>query len=175
MADRVIENTSQEVPEIPEALEGVLLAALDEAMAKMNQGEEVVPFTMLLVKDGRFIEEHPGNEPEECFAMARHTVQGARGASAYALCYDGYVEIDDGVEDALIAEGGIPGADKGFAVGYLYTVAEDGTPTFETEPVYIGEAPNFMIFLTDEPDAADEPESEADAAEAEAESEEVAE
>ena len=71
--------------------------------------------------------------------MARHTVQGARGASAYALCYDGYVEIDDGVEDALIAEGGIPGADKGFAVGYLYTVAEDGTPTFETEPVYIGE------------------------------------
>ena len=32
-----------------------------------------------------------------------------------------------------------------------------------------------MIFLTDEPDAADEPESEADAAEAEAESEEVAE
>ena len=27
------------------------------------------------------------------------------GAAAYALCYDGYIEIDDGVKDALIAEG----------------------------------------------------------------------
>ena len=41
----------------------------------------------------------------------------------------------------------MPGADKGFAVGYLYECAEDGTVEFEDEPAYIGEAPNFMIAL----------------------------
>ena len=61
------------------------------------------------------------------------------GRAAYALCYDGYVEVDEGTKDALIAEGGVPGADKGFAVGYLYECAEDGTVEFEDEPAYIGE------------------------------------
>ena len=39
-----------------------------------------------------------------------------------AFCYDGYIETDDGVKDALIAEGGVPGADEGYAIAYLYEV-----------------------------------------------------
>ena len=74
-------------------------------------------------------------------------MENARGAEAYALCYDGYVEVDDETKDALIAEGGIPGEDEGMAVGFLYTMSEDGEPTFEEEPAYIGEAPNFMSGL----------------------------
>ena len=58
----------------------------------------------------------------------------ARGAAAYALCYDGYIEIDDGVKDALIAEGGVPGEDTGYAVSYLYEMDEEGNVTFEEEP-----------------------------------------
>ena len=38
MADREVENSSEEVPEIPEVLEKVLLFALDEAKNKMSQG-----------------------------------------------------------------------------------------------------------------------------------------
>ena len=147
MADRVIENSSQDVPEIPEILEKVLLFSLDEAKEKMEQGEEVVPFTALVVKENLFIETHPGNSADECFAYARHTVEGALGADAYAFCYDGYIETDDGVKDALISEGGIPGEAKGFAVGYLYSVGDNDKITFETEPAYIGEAPNFMAGL----------------------------
>ena len=71
-------------------------------------------------------------------------MRGARGAEAYALCYDGYIETDDGVMDALIAEGGIPGEEAGYAVGYLYTMEEGENPVFEEEPAYVGEAPNFM-------------------------------
>ena len=108
MADREVENSSEEVPEIPEVLEKVLLFALDEAKNKMSQGADVIPFTTLVVKDNLFIESHPGDSAEECFNFAKHTVHGARGAEAYALCYDGYIETDDGVMDALIAEGGIP-------------------------------------------------------------------
>ena len=147
MADRVVDTDSQNVPEIPEMLERVLLFALDEGKQRMLAGEDVVPFTSLVVKDNVFIETHPGNDPEECFNYARHTVQGARGADAYAFCYDGYVETDAGTKDALIAEGGIPGSAEGFAVSYLYEPKEGAAPVFENEPAYVGAAPNFMALL----------------------------
>ncbi|WP_080801001.1 hypothetical protein [Arabiibacter massiliensis] len=155
MADRMVESSDVQVPEIPEILEKVLLFSLDEAKEKMEQGAEVVPFTALVVKDNLFIENHPGESAEECFNFARHTVENARGAEAYALCYDGYVEVDDGVRDALIAEGGVPGEDEGYAVGYLYE-ADGDTVTFEEEPAYIGEAPNFMVELQDADSYSDE-------------------
>ncbi len=147
MADRIVESSDVQVPEIPEILEKVLLFALDESKEKLSQGEDVVPFTALVVKDNLFLENHPGETAEECFNFARHTVEHARGASAYALCYDGYVEIDDGTKDALIAEGGVPGEDAGYAVGYLYECDDEGNLALEDEPAYIGEAPNFMIAL----------------------------
>ena len=90
MADRVVENQDNEVPEIPEILEKVLLFSLDEAKQKLTQSNEVVPFTALAVKENLFIENHPGESVEACFNAARHTVQHAQGAQAYALCYDGY-------------------------------------------------------------------------------------
>ncbi|MDE8701547.1 hypothetical protein PZH32_01050 [Adlercreutzia equolifaciens] len=156
MADRTVENDSQEVPEIPEELERVLVFSLDEAKEKINNGEDLIPFTSLIVKDNLFIESHPGDSAEECFAAAEANVRGARGAGAYAFCYDGYIETDDGVKDAIIAEGGEPGADTGYAVAYLYTVDEEGAYTFESEAAYIGEAPNFMEQLKEPVDYADE-------------------
>lgn len=147
VADRNIENASTEVPEIPDELERVLVFALDEAKEKIEGGEDVIPFTTLVVKDNLFIESHPGDSSEECYNLAQHTVEGARGADAYAFCYDGYVETDDGTKDVIIAEGGVPGAEDGYAVGYLYTVDDEGGYTFEEEAAYIGEAPNFMVKL----------------------------
>lgn len=147
MADRNIENDSTEVPEIPEELERVLVFALDEGKAKLEGGEDLIPFTALIVKDNLFLETHPGEDAEECFEAAEANVRGARGAGGYAFCYDGYIETDDGVKDAVIAEGGQPGVDEGYAVAYLYTVDDEGAYTFEAEPAYIGEAPNFMAAL----------------------------
>lgn len=147
MADRVVESSDIEVPEIPEILEKVLLFSLDEAKEKMSQGEDVVPFTSLVVKENLFMESHPADTADACFNLARHTVEHARGAEAYALCYDGYIEVDDGVKDALIAEGGVPGEDFGYAVSYLYEQDDNGNTVFEEEPAYVGEAPNFMIAL----------------------------
>ena len=130
MVDRVVESGETEVPEIPEILEKVLLFALDEAKEKMSQGADVVPFTTLVVKENLFIESHPGDSAEECFAFARHTVEGARGAEAYGFCYDGYVETDAGTQDAIIAEGGVPGDDEGYAIGYVYNIVDDKPPNF---------------------------------------------
>ncbi len=156
MVDRVVEESPEEVPEIPELLEKVLIFALDEGKEKMEQGAEVVPFTTLAIKENLFIETHPGDNPEQCFAAARHTVEGARGAEAYAFCYDGYVELDTGEQDVLIAEGGVPGSDEGFAIGYVYSVDDEGVVTFEEEAAFIGEAPNFMAHLKDADEYTDE-------------------
>ena len=79
VADRNIENASTEVPEIPDELERVLVFALDEAKEKIEGGEDVIPFTTLVVKDNLFIESHPGDSAEECFEAAEKNVRGARG------------------------------------------------------------------------------------------------
>lgn len=149
MADRSVRHIPEGAPEIDPMLEAVLLQALDVAREKLDAKEQLVPFTALAVGETLFIETHPADDSDACFRMARHTVQNARGALAYAFCYDGYVETDDGQLDAIIAEGGMPGDPAGHAVGFLYTVEGEGEELeFRTEdqPSYIGEAPNFMEF-----------------------------
>lgn len=140
MAERMVdpEATAPE-EDIDDVLKTVIRAVLDEAAGKMEAGEEVVPFTGLAVKENLFIETHPGDDVEECFLAARREVEGARGATAYAFCYDGYIETEDGMRDALIAEGGLPGEEQAYAFGYLYD--DKG---INREITYIGPAPNFM-------------------------------
>ncbi len=144
MADRVVESSDKEVPEIPDLLERVLVYVLSEARGKLEAGEEVAPFTALAIKDKLFIETHPADQVEDCFKLAEHTVKNARGAEAYGFCYDGFIELDDQTVDALIAEGGVPGDSDGFAVAFVYTASEDGSITFEDTPTYVGPSPNFM-------------------------------
>ena len=160
--DRIIDEEITEVPEIPEVLQHVLLAALNDAKEKLEDNKEVVPFTALAVKKNLFIETHPGESTEECFSFARQTVQSAAGADGYALCYDGYIDTDDGEMDALIAEGGVPGEDQGYAIAYLYEMPEDEgsdeAPHVTSEPFYLGPAPNFMMFTSTEPFRGDDEE-----------------
>lgn len=144
MADRTVADAEEQVPEIPEVLEQVLFYTLDEAKGKLQDGEDVVPFTALVVGENLFVENHPADDVEKCFNLAKHTVEGAAGAKAYAFCYDGYVDTDEGQKDALIAEGGTPGEPQGFAIGLFYEQKEDGTPETDGEPLYLGAAPNFM-------------------------------
>ena len=149
MSHRTIDQVPAEAPEMEQILEAVLLQALEIAREKLDAGELLVPFTALAVGETLFLETHPSEDPEDCFKMAQHTVQHASGALAYAFCYDGYVETDEGELDAIIAEGGVPGGGSGHAVGYLYTVEGEGEDLkfkVEENPLYIGQAPNFMEF-----------------------------
>lgn len=144
MADRIVEENATEVPEIPEVLEKALLYALEQGKEKLQEGEDVVPFTALVVGESLFVENHPADEVEKCFNLAKHTVEGAQGAKAYAFCYDGYVDVDEGQKDAIIAEGGVPGEPAGVAIAYFYEAVEGAAPNINTDPVYLGPAPNFM-------------------------------
>lgn len=151
MADREISNQDIDISEVPELLRQILKYALDEGCQIMESGHDVVPFTAMVVKDNVIVEEHAGDNSDQCYASAEHTVKGARGASGYAFCYDGYLDTDKGMKDALIAEGGLPGDSVGFAIGRMYELDENNEPVFEEKSVLIGNAPNFMKDLTDEP------------------------
>ena len=62
MADRMIDPTNNDPQgEITDELKAVVQAVLNEAVSKMEAGEEIIPFTGLAVKENLFIETHPGD------------------------------------------------------------------------------------------------------------------
>lgn len=144
-------------PEIDPVLESVLLYCLKDARERMQQGENIIPFSALAVGETLFMEEHPGNTPAESYSSAQHVLAGTRGAKAYGFCYDGYINVDTDDEsnvqrDCLIAEGGTPGAPHGHAVGQMYTIDDEGNVSFNEEVIYVGKALNYMVNLTPEED-----------------------
>jgi len=147
MADRFVDPENNEpLTEITDVLKMVVQRTLDLAADKMDKGEDLVPFTALVAGDDIFLETHDAETAEEIYEKARREVQGARGASAYALCYDGYLELEDGMKDAIVTEAGLPGESEAYAFGYIYD--DEGV---EREVIYIGPAPNFMEGLKGEP------------------------
>ena len=150
--EREIDPNVTEVPEIPTVLSSLLVYAVEEGERRFNEQGSFTPFTALAVGEKLFLEEVDGETPEEMYAFAKHTVEHVRGADGYALCYDGYLDTDQGMRDAIIAEGGVPGAIQGEAVGLLYEMDADGNVEYHRPIAYIGKAPNFMIFLTDDTD-----------------------
>lgn len=142
MAEHAAETDIVEVPELDETLEDLLIQVIDEAQQRMEDGEEVVPFTAVIIDESVYEETHVGST-EECFESAQTAIAEAEGARAYAFCYDGFIETDEGDKDAIIAEGGLPGDEAGVAVGLIYTETENGFE-FDEEVCFIAEAPNFL-------------------------------
>ena len=146
MADREVDPNNNEYTGADPVIMALAKAALDEAADKLVAGESVVPFTALAVKENLFIETHEYQTAADTFDAARGEVQGARGATGYAFCYDGELDTNKGKVDCLIAECGLPGEDEGIAFGYLYD--EEGI--YRDEITYIGPCPNFMSRLKEE-------------------------
>ena len=161
--ERKIDPNVTEVPEMPAVLSNLLTYVVEEGQKRFDEQGDFMPFTTIAVGDTLFFEDVDGETPDQMYAFAKHTVEHVRGADAYALCYDGYLDTDKGMRDAIIAEGGVPGAIQGEAVGLLYDAKEDGTREYHKPIAYIGKAPNFMIFLTEDSDPlrqVEEPEAE---------------
>lgn len=148
---------AEERIQIPLVLENVLRYCLKDARERMEKGEPVTPFTALAVKETLFMEEHPGEEAADSFHSARRTVEGARGASAYGFCYDGYIDLgNDEKRDCIIAEGGCPGDEYGHAIGLTYRVDSEGKPKFADDAIYVSKALNYMASVDPNEEASDE-------------------
>lgn len=147
MADQ--EDYTAEAAELNEenALDKIVLFALDEAMVKLEQDGELEPFTIVLHDDNLHIETHPGEDAIECFNAAAMAVQLlAHVMDAYVFAYDGYINTDSGTRDAIIAERGIPDDEAAEAFAILYTLDEegDGSITFEEGIYDLGPAPLLL-------------------------------
>ena len=154
-----------QVVEIPLLLENVMRYSLNQARDRMLEGEQIEPFTALAVGDTLFFEVQDGKDPDECFAKARATVVNAQGARTYAFIYDGFVDLETGRADALIAQGGMPGEPYGHAIGLIYKVDKEGGLKFHNEPIYVGPCQNYMLSLMpfDMPETSQPAETPADA------------
>lgn len=109
------------------ALDKIILYALDEAAEKLEQSGELEPFTVILHGDNLHVENHPGEDAAECFNSATAKVQTmAHVLDAYAFAYDGYVSTDEGDRDAIIVERGVPDEEMAVAFALLYEVDESG-------------------------------------------------
>lgn len=129
------------------ALDKIVLYALDEAMEKLEQAGEFEPFTVILHGENLHVESHPGEDAVDCFNAATTAVNLlAHVMQAYVFAYDGYVNTDSGTRDALIAERGIPGEESAQAFAILYTIDEegDGSLSFEEGIYDLGSASSLL-------------------------------
>ena len=143
------DNNTASTTELDEtkALDKIVLYALEEAREKLEQSGELEPFTIILHGENLHIENHPGEDVEECFNAASEAVERlAHVADAYVIAYDGYINIDDETRDAIIAERGKPGEETAEAFATLYTIDEEGEGSivFEEELYSIGLAPSIL-------------------------------
>lgn len=136
--------------DLPEDVQKALFYSIDEATKKIETGEELIPFTMVLAGEDLFMDTHPMDEVEECFGSAAQAVNSiAHIADAYVFCYDGYIETEEGDRDMLISEVGIKGEEKAIAYGLMYDIempetAEDPIVTFDEGLVLLGPSENLF-------------------------------
>lgn len=113
--------------------------AFEEAqqrLVSMNQSFD--PFTVTVVDEGLEVNDHPAETPTAVresvkMLLAQDMPEG------YALCYDGWVDTDDGRLDAVIVEVADRGAPDAFILALIYTMT-DGEYTFESGYGYAGPA-----------------------------------
>jgi hypothetical protein len=88
-----------------EIVSRTILYAFDQGTEMLEQSGGFDPFTIVVSEEELFIEEQPGETEEESYASARRTIyQMERLCDAYAFCYDGFVDLEDGESDAIIVE-----------------------------------------------------------------------
>jgi hypothetical protein len=104
-----------------EILERTVLYALEQGAEKLAQSDGFEPFTILIEGEELYIEEQPGETEEQSYASARRAVyQMEQLCNAYVFCYDGFVDLEDGTSDALVAEYARKGDEQAQIIVQLY-------------------------------------------------------
>ena len=136
------EETTLEMDEI---LEKILFYALDEAKQKIEAGEEMPPFTVIVEGDNMFVENYPEEtDPDACRANAKANVKSASSfASHYVFCFDGFLDTDQGQIDAVIVECASNDMENAYVIGLLYHY-HDEEVHFEAQPAYIDDTETFF-------------------------------
>jgi hypothetical protein len=119
--DEAAEEAAQGELDAEGILGRTVLYALEQGAEKLEQNGGFEPFTILIEGEELYIEEQPGETEEQSYAAARRTVyQMERLCNAYVFCYDGFVDLEEGTSDALVAEYASKGDEKAQVIVRLY-------------------------------------------------------
>lgn len=122
---------------ISDSVAQAMESAFEEAQARLTSGMAGFdPFTVTVVDGGLEFNDHPCESPEAVHESVRMLL-AMDMPEGYALCYDGYVEMDEGPVDAIIVEVADRGVATAECLALIYT-NEDGVYTFETDYGYAG-------------------------------------
>ena len=128
-------------------LDKLVFIALDDASEKLEQSGQIEPFSIVLHNENLHFESYLGEDEDEWRSAASTAIsQLAHVMEAYVFAYDGYVDTDEGEEDAIIVERGIPGSPDAEVFALLYTLEEagDGSLTFDEAIYELGTAPSLL-------------------------------
>lgn len=129
--------SDQENLEMDDILERITFYCLDTAQAKLEEGEELTPFTVIVDGDQMFEENFPGDDVTSCRDAAEANVKSSSAFSThYAFCYDGFLMTDDGQLDAIIVECATTEMEKAYVIARLYKQEGDAL-VFEETPAYV--------------------------------------
>lgn len=136
--------TDQENLEMDDILERITFYCLDEAQTKLEAGDELTPFTVIVDGDQMFEENFPGDDVVSCRHAAESNVKSSSAVSThYAFCYDGFLMTDDGQLDAIIVECATTEMERAYVIARLYYRQEGDTLVFDETPAYVDDVDTF--------------------------------
>jgi hypothetical protein len=135
-------------------LDRSILYAFEQGSEKLRQADGFSPFLILLKGEELFIEEQPSLSEAECYAAARRTIfQMDKICTSYIFCYDGFVTLEDGDNDALVVEYASRDDLEAQVIVRLYH-QHDGHYHFDDGLYAVGEAESLFVAAGDGGDAA---------------------
>ena len=114
--------------------------AFDEAQQRlMSMNQSFDPFTVTVVDSGIEVNDVSALDSPSAVRESVKMLLAQDMPEGYALCYDGFVDTDDGQLDSIVVEVCDRGATDAFILVLLYSII-DGEYTFETDYCYAGPA-----------------------------------
>ena len=118
--------------------------AFDEAQQRLSSMKQSFdPFTVTVVDTGLEVNDVSSVESPNAVRESVKMLLAQDMPEGYALCYDGWVDTDDGHLDAVIVEVCERGASDAFMLVLVYTI-DDGEYIFEADYGYAG--PAFPLY-----------------------------
>lgn len=138
--DNVTKGSSESTTELQltDNMRVALDRAFEDARRCLAEDGGMTPFSVICTSDGFVVSDHVGDDEHEIYDSVR-ALLAQEMPEAYVFAYDGFVDLDDGRHDAIVAEVGRRGEQGAYRLAQLYT--EDAEAyEFDSPYVSIGTA-----------------------------------
>lgn len=131
---------------ISDALMDVVFSAVEEGLTALKAGQFIVPFALMLTKEGVVLRRFSDEEVTIALERARKAIAQADDDSlAYVLVYDSQIEITGKDFDALMIECAERSKETGWRFVQRYQAQVDDTPLHPIgDLAYIGTTTSYF-------------------------------